>query len=624
MASTWPEEESFACSVCLETLKEPITLTCGHSYCLGCIENHWDKEDDKGQYSCPQCRQLFAPRPSVAKNNLLAQAMEKLRTNSLKQSAMVGIYSAEAANQSTMVGIYSAEPAAPVYLDVLPDSGPRKGSVYPKLPSVESRLCPQHKQPLDLFCHEDKECVCVMCCQEGHTGHRVVEPQEERRDRQKELVQMQAEVHKRIQETERTIMEIPHTARQQKALLQALQKECSDVFPELVKSLNLTGAQVAELVHAREMVFDGQVEGLVKRLEQDLAQLRHKNEELGRLAYMQDNISFLKNFLIMEPLGQTGATGQSGISQEEGVVAPVRTVIKELQESVQNLCKDSLAKIVRIVSHDEPSASTPSGVAAASTVSTNSSGQTTAQASVYEEIDISPPLPPTQHQLRESSRFRSSMGHQVLPPPLPPLRHQASGTSIRLVNPEPKTREEMLKFRFEPTMDPNTAYRHMKLSDDCRKVTMRAENLNPPEHPDRFFFWRQVLCKEPLAGSPYYWEVEWTGQKITIGIAYKDMERKGSDKNSRLGHNALSWSLYWSGTGFSFWHNDQEKLLGSPKAKRIGIYLDQHAGILNFYRISNNQAFLIHHYETQFTGPVYAGFRLWAGVGDSLTICQLD
>lgn len=68
--------------------------------------------------------------------------------------------------------------------------------------------------------------------------------------------------------------------------------------------------------------------------------------------------------------------------------------------------------------------------------------------------------------------------------------------------------------RFEPTIDPNTAYRHMKLSDDCRKVTMRAENLNPPDHPDRFFFWRQVLCKEPLAGSPYYWEVEWMGQKV--------------------------------------------------------------------------------------------------------------
>ncbi|XP_007576036.1 finTRIM family, member 86 isoform X1 [Poecilia formosa] len=612
MASAWPEEESFACSVCLETLKEPTTLTCGHSYCLNCIENHWDKEDDKGHYSCPQCRQLFTPRPYVAKNTLLAQAMEKLRTNSIKQS--------------NMVGIYSADPVMPVYLDVISDIGPRKGSVYPQLPSVEQRICPQHKQPLDLFCHEDKECVCVMCCQDGHTGHRVVGPQEERRQRQQELVQMQAEVQRRIQETKRNIMEIPHTARQQKALLQALQRESADLFPELVKSVNLTGTQVGELLIAQESVFDGQVETLVKHLEQDLSQLQQKSEELGRLAYMQDNISFLKNFLLMEPLGQTGATGQSGIIQEEGVVASIRSVIKELQESIQNLCKESLSKIVKIVSH-EPMASTPNGVAAASTGSTDYSGQAAAQASVYEEIDVSPPPQPMRHQfssiVRESSRFRGSMSHQGNPPPLPPFRLQASG-SIKLVNPEPKTREEMLKFRFEPTIDPNTAYRHMKLSEDCRKVTMRSENLNPPDHPDRFFFWRQVLCKEPLAGSPYYWEVEWTGQKITIGVAFKDMERKSSDNKSRLGHNAQSWSLYWSGTGYSFWHNNQEKLLGSPKAARLGVYLDQHAGILNFYNIAHSQAHLIHHYETQFTGPLYAGFRLGAGVGDSLTICKLD
>ncbi|MED6293804.1 hypothetical protein CHARACLAT_014404 [Characodon lateralis] len=609
MASAWPEEDSFACSVCLETLKDPTTLTCGHSYCLNCIKNHWDKEEDKGHYTCPQCRQLFTPRPCVGKNNLLAQAMEKLRTNSIKQSSLVGIY--------------SAEPSRPFYLDVVPDIGPRKGSMYPHLPSVEPRPCPQHNQPLDLFCHEDKKCVCVMCCQDGHTGHRVVRPQDERRERQKEVIQMQAEVHRRIQETERMTGKIPHTAGQHKALLQALQRESSELFPELVKSLNLTGTQVGKLLSDHEMVFEDHVEGLVKCLEQDLAQLHLKGEELSRLAYMQDDISFLKNFYLTEPLGQNDATGQSGINQEEAVVASIRSVIKGLQESMQDLCKDSLAKIVKIMSH-EPMASTPNGVSETSTISTDNSGQATTQDSVYEEIDISPTLPPLQLQSRESSRLGGSMSHQasVPPPPLPPPRRQE--TSIRLVNPEPKTREEMLKFRFEPTMDPNTTYRHMKLSDDCRKITMRAENLNPPDHPDRFFFWRQVLCKESLAGSPYYWEVEWTGQKVTVGVAYKEMERKGSDNKSRLGHNSQSWSLYWSGTGFSFWHNNQEKLLGSPKAKRIGIYLDQHGGILNFYSIINNQVHLIHHYETQFTGPLYAGFRLWAGVGDSLTICQLD
>lgn len=63
-------------------------------------------------------------------------------------------------------------------------------------------------------------------------------------------------------------------------------------------------------------------------------------------------------------------------------------------------------------------------------------------------------------------------------------------------------------------MDPNTVYRHLQLSDGGHKAVMRAENLNPPDHPERFLFWRQVLCSESLGGSPYYWEVEWTGQKV--------------------------------------------------------------------------------------------------------------
>jgi len=80
--------------------------------------------------------------------------------------------------------------------------------------------------------------------------------------------------------------------------------------------------------------------------------------------------------------------------------------------------------------------------------------------------------------------------------------------------------------RFQPTMDANTVYRHVQLSDGGRKAAMRAEDLNLPDHAERFHFWRQALCGEALAGSPYYWEVEWTGKKVdpsasVSGVQYR-------------------------------------------------------------------------------------------------------
>ncbi|KAM6932133.1 finTRIM family, member 86 [Lycodopsis pacificus] len=601
MASAW-SEETFVCSVCLDTLKDPATLPCGHSYCLACIQNHWDKRDRKGQCSCPQCRQVFNPRPSLAKSTVLAECIEKLRTNSLKRSS------------STAVS--SALPSMPIYLEVLPARGTRQGSLYPQLPTEDPRPCPQHNQPLDLFCCEDKECVCEVCCQHGHKGHRVLKAQEERKERQKELAQMQVDIQKRIQVTEKRLVELPLVARQHKALVQALKQESTDVFTELVKSVNLTGIQVGEVLDNHETSLGSRVEGQIHKLEQEVAPLRWKSEELSWLADMQDDISFLKNLLIMEPPGQTGATGESVLSQEEAVVASVRSAMKQLQESMQDLCETGLAKIATLVNPD-PGASTASGAAA------NDSGQATTANTVYVMTRDHPPPRPQGHE--NSTKRPSYLQASAPPPPIPPRQPQTPPvTTVEHFNLEPKTREEMLKHRFEPTMNANTVYRHVQLSDGGRKATMRAENLNLPDHLERFHFWRQVLCREALAGNPYYWEVEWTGKKFSIGVAYKEMERKGSDDNSRLGHNAQSWSLYWSGTGFSFWHDGQEKLLASSKARRIGIYLDQHTGILAFYRIAQNQADLIHQHQSQFTAPLFPGFRFCAGVGSTVTVCQLD
>uniref|UniRef100_A0A3B4USE3 RING-type domain-containing protein n=1 Tax=Seriola dumerili TaxID=41447 RepID=A0A3B4USE3_SERDU len=62
------EQDQFCCSVCLEILRDPVTIPCGHSYCFDCIEDHWNRTKQKDQYSCPQCRKVFNPRPLLSRN----------------------------------------------------------------------------------------------------------------------------------------------------------------------------------------------------------------------------------------------------------------------------------------------------------------------------------------------------------------------------------------------------------------------------------------------------------------------------------------------------------------------------------------------------------------------------
>ncbi|KAJ3591467.1 hypothetical protein NHX12_009412 [Muraenolepis orangiensis] len=577
MASAWEEEETFVCSVCLETMKDPATVPCGHSYCLRCIQNHWDREDSKGRYSCPQCRRVFRPRPLLAKSTLLVEAMEKLRAGFERSTSH-----------------YPAPPSLPVYADVLPGTGDpgevpgREGSIYPQLPSSQ-RPCPLHKQPLDLYCLEDKECICKECCRCEHAGHCVLTAEDERRAKQKELVKMQADVQIRIQETERDMMDTSLAALPHKTAVQALQKESTHLMLEMRRGLELMGTQVDQLLSAHQLSLCRRPEAHVQRLEQRAAQLHRRRQEMDGLADMADHVCFLKNFHSMAPLVAESERDESGLAQEHKVISGVRSTMSELRNSVQGLSKDSLAKIFRLVNDV--------------TLEPLANGETEA---VSDETD-------------DSSEAPTVKAPPLLHPPQASLMATAETTDLN-----PKTRQEMKKYRCELTMDPDTVFRYMLLSAGGHKATLCKENQNPADHPQRFHFWRQVLCREPLSGSPFYWEVEWAGLKMTIGVAYKEMERKTSDERSRLGHNSSSWGLSWSGTGWSFWSGGQETPLGSRKAARVGLYLDQPSGLLEFYRVSRGHAKLIHRHRTRFTAPLYPGFRFGPVPRSSVLLCSLD
>ncbi|XP_050992672.1 NACHT, LRR and PYD domains-containing protein 3 isoform X1 [Labeo rohita] len=51
------------CGVCREVLKDPVSITCGHSFCRQCIIFCWDKFRQAEEFDCPHCRKRSKTHP---------------------------------------------------------------------------------------------------------------------------------------------------------------------------------------------------------------------------------------------------------------------------------------------------------------------------------------------------------------------------------------------------------------------------------------------------------------------------------------------------------------------------------------------------------------------------------
>ncbi|XP_045071636.1 protein NLRC3-like [Coregonus clupeaformis] len=179
------------------------------------------------------------------------------------------------------------------------------------------------------------------------------------------------------------------------------------------------------------------------------------------------------------------------------------------------------------------------------------------------------------------------------------------------------------KYACHLTLDPNTANPNLILSEGNRKVTWVEEEQHYEDHPDRFDHHPQVLCREVLSGSRYYWEVEKDGDAAHIGVVYKGMKRKGEDNDSWIGANRKSWSLFYYGSVYHLYHAGVIRSIPGPVSNRVGVYLDWPAGTLSFYSVSSSGT-LTHLYteHTTFTEPLYPGFVVSSS--SSVTLCQID
>uniref|UniRef100_A0A087YKT4 Uncharacterized protein n=1 Tax=Poecilia formosa TaxID=48698 RepID=A0A087YKT4_POEFO len=242
------DRETFSCSICLDLLKDPVTIPCGHSYCMSCITDHWDAEDQKGIHSCPQCRETFTPRPALKRSTMLAALVEQMKKTGLQTAPADHRYAGPEdvaceictgrklkAIKSCLVCLVSyCENHLQPHLDV---PGLKNHKLVEPSRNLQENICSQHDEVMKMFCRTDQKCICAFCLLDEHKGHDTVSAAAERTERQKELEERRGNIQQGIQDREKDVKLLQQEV---EAINHSADKTVEDsekIFTELIRLL---------------------------------------------------------------------------------------------------------------------------------------------------------------------------------------------------------------------------------------------------------------------------------------------------------------------------------------------------------------------------------------------------
>ncbi|XP_016519967.1 nuclear factor 7, brain-like [Poecilia formosa] len=235
-------DDDLCCPVCLEIFKDPVLLSCSHSFCKECLQKHWRTRTGR---SCPVGRKRSA---SVAPPCNLA--LKNLCESFLQQR-----------NQNASEG-----------------------------------LCSLHSEKLKLFCLDHQQPVCLVCRDsEKHTKHRFRAIDEAAQQHRKKLQETLEPLKEKLELRKKVQEEFDQTAEHLEVQARHTERQIREQFKQLHQFL--AEEEEARLAALREE--EEQKRGMMKEkmeaLSREIAALsdtvRATEEEL-RAA----DVSFLHNY----------------------------------------------------------------------------------------------------------------------------------------------------------------------------------------------------------------------------------------------------------------------------------------------------------------------------------------
>ncbi|NXD87109.1 TRI65 protein, partial [Halcyon senegalensis] len=308
-------EEKLVCSICLELFRVPVTLPCGHNFCKCCISDHWHKQEEvptgiKEGYKCPECRRGFEQRPELEKNVTLCSVVELARDGEAQVS-----------------GTERCEVAI-------------------------GELCPQHGRPLELYCRDERRCICCVCTIRQCQQHRRVLFEEERSKKQallKESLEKTQEESERIEQVMQKLEEQTHSI---KDFSERVKSAILTKFTLLRKALEDSQWQTVARIEQEQATALGCMEEDWSLLKDHLDVLGQHKERAQDLLACPDHRTFLQEFPLLPP--------PESLEVPLPVEFDVANVVEPINEILTNI---SRLLLVDLPSSVAPNATDPTGQA---------------------------------------------------------------------------------------------------------------------------------------------------------------------------------------------------------------------------------------------------------------------
>ncbi|XP_047225405.1 tripartite motif-containing protein 16-like isoform X2 [Girardinichthys multiradiatus] len=349
------DRETFSCSICLDLLKDPVTIPCGHSYCMNCIRSFWDEKEEKKSYHCPQCRQTFTPRPVLQKNTMLAALVEQLKKTGLQPSPADHCYAGPEdvacdfctgrklkAIKSCLfcLASYCEKHLQPHY-DVAPL---KKHKLVEPSKNLQENICSRHDEVMKMFCRTDQKCICYLCSVDEHKGHDTVSAAAERTERQRELEVRREEIQQRIQDREKDVKLLQQEVEAFNHSADKTVEDSEKIFTELIRLIQKRSSDVKQQIRSQQETEVSRVKELQEKLEQEITELKRKDAELKQLSNTEDHNQFLHNYPSLSALSES--THSSSIN-----IRPLRyfedvtAAVSELRDKLQDILRDTWTNI---------------------------------------------------------------------------------------------------------------------------------------------------------------------------------------------------------------------------------------------------------------------------------------